>query len=76
MTKKNRDPIPEENSTKSLPGREKYGMRRVGQQPLLKIATPRAQNRHDHPQRAALLSTSSTETEDDEDFDEGDKPNI
>jgi hypothetical protein len=66
-------PIPEENSTKSLPERSRRGPSAT----LIKIATtPKAQNRHSNQQAAALLSSSSfsdTDTDDDEDEDCGDE---
>ncbi|XP_058061035.1 sodium/hydrogen exchanger 3 isoform X2 [Anopheles bellator] len=67
--------IPEENYTKSLPERDKYGARRGPA--LIKASstnTPKsssAAGRRSNPQTTALLSASSTD-EDDDDDDNGD----
>lgn len=68
--KPNRDTIPEEMYSKSLPDREKTSAKgRTA--PLLPKLTPR-QNRHYTPQHStSLLSLSSTDDDDDDD-DDGD----
>uniref|UniRef100_A0A182NBC2 Uncharacterized protein n=1 Tax=Anopheles dirus TaxID=7168 RepID=A0A182NBC2_9DIPT len=67
--------IPEENYTKSLPERDKYGARRGPA--LIKASstnTPKSAGRRTggpvNPQTTALLSASSTDSEDDDDDDE------
>uniref|UniRef100_A0A182Q8W0 Sodium/hydrogen exchanger n=1 Tax=Anopheles farauti TaxID=69004 RepID=A0A182Q8W0_9DIPT len=67
--------IPEENYTKSLPERDKYGARRGPA--LIKASstnTPKSAGRRTggpvNPQTTALLSASSTDSDDDDDDDE------
>lgn len=60
-----RGTIQEEVYSKSLPDREKWGTRGHGT-PLLPKLTPKAQiRRMQHPQAASLLSSSSSESDDD-----------
>ncbi|XP_053695758.1 sodium/hydrogen exchanger 3 isoform X2 [Sabethes cyaneus] len=64
--------IPEENYTKSLPERDRYGARR-GPTLIKASGTPRSagsNHKSNNPQTTALLSSSSTDSEEDEDEDE------
>lgn len=68
LTNPNRDTIPEEMYSKSLPDREKSSAKGRTAPLLPKLTTPR-QNRHYHtPQQStSLLSLSSTDDDDDDD---------
>ncbi|XP_055549045.1 sodium/hydrogen exchanger 3 isoform X20 [Wyeomyia smithii] len=64
--------IPEENYTKSLPERDRYGARR-GPTLIKASGTPRSagsNHKSSNPQATALLSSSSTDSEEDEEEDE------
>lgn len=63
----NRDTIPEEMYSKSLPDREKSA-ERDRTTPLLPKLTPRQNRHHQTPQQStSLLSLSSTDEDDDDD---------
>lgn len=63
--------IPEENYSKSLPGRDKHGPRR-GPALIKASGTPKSANnrKSTNPQTTALLSSSSTDSEEEEEEDE------
>ncbi|XP_058819486.1 sodium/hydrogen exchanger 3 isoform X11 [Topomyia yanbarensis] len=60
--------IPEENYTKSLPERDRYGARRGPT--LIKVSGTPSNRKSTNPQTTALLSSSSTDSEEDEEEDE------
>lgn len=66
--------IPEENYSKSLPGRDKHGPRR-GPALIKASGTPKPANnrKSTNPQTTALLSSSSTDSEEEEEEEEEDE---